>query len=351
MNQEQITKLELSIENMKNKKSRIYLIAQDTKGNAKSSIAYIYRLSLSLLNAGYNPIILHETPDYTGVSEWLGEEYMTIPHKSIEGQNLEVSPEDLIVIPELYGFVMSQVNNLPCGKIVLCQSYDYMLETLQPGQSWSDLGFLKCITTSNKQKEQIESVMRNVSFDILTPYISDNFKPQKFPAKPIITVHSRDQRDTVNLIKSFYIKFPQYRWITFRDMRNLSEKEFANGLDESCLSVWIDESSAYGTFPLESMKSGIPVLGLVPNLIPEWMSEDNGLWVNNKIQLVDFIADYLQNWLEDNVNENLFIEMRKTVESLPTKEFFEEESVKLFDKYLTSRQESFTEQLSKLQTI
>jgi len=351
MNQEQITKLELSIENMKNKKSRIYLIAQDTKGNAKSSIAYIYRLSLSLLNAGYNPIILHETPDYTGVSEWLGEEYMAIPHKSIEGQNLEVSPEDLIVIPELYGFVMSQVNNLPCGKIVLCQSYDYMLETLQPGQSWSDLGFLKCITTSNKQKEQIESVMRNVSFDILTPYISDNFKPQKFPAKPIITVHSRDQRDTVNLIKSFYIKFPQYRWITFRDMRNLSEKEFANGLDESCLSVWIDESSAYGTFPLESMKSGIPVLGLVPNLIPEWMSEDNGLWVNNKIQLVDFIADYLQNWLEDNVNENLFIEMRKTVESLPTKEFFEEESVKLFDKYLTSRQESFTEQLSKLQTI
>ena len=118
MNQEQITKLELSIENMKNKKSRIYLIAQDTKGNAKASIAYIYRLALSLLNAGYNPIILHETPDYTGVSEWLGEEYMVIPHKSIEGKNLEVSPEDLIVIPELYGFVMSQVNNLTCGRLI-----------------------------------------------------------------------------------------------------------------------------------------------------------------------------------------------------------------------------------------
>ena len=351
MNQEQITKLELSIENMKNKKSRIYLIAQDTKGNAKASIAYIYRLALSLLNAGYNPIILHETPDYTGVSEWLGEEYMVIPHKSIEGQNLEVSPEDLIVIPELYGFVMSQVNNLPCGKIVLCQSYDHMLETLQPGQSWSDLGFLKCITTSNKQKEQIESVMRNVSFDILTPYISNSFKPQTLPAKPIITVHSRDQRDTVNLIKTFYIKFPQYRWVTFRDMRSLTEKEFSAGLEESCLSVWIDETSAYGTYPLESMKCGIPVLGLVPNLIPEWMSEENGLWINNKIQLVDFIADYLQNWLEDNVNENLFVEMKKTVDSLPTKESFEKESVELFDKYLTSRQDSFTEQLSKLQTI
>jgi len=351
MNQEQISKLENSIENMKDKKSRIYLITQDTKGNAKASVAYIYRLALSLLNEGYNPIILHETPDYTGVSSWLGEEYMKLPHKSIEGQNLEISPEDLIVIPELYGFVMSQITNLPCGKIVLCQAYDHILETLQPGQSWSDLGFLKCITTSNKQKEQIESLMRNVSFDILTPYISDEFKPQTLPSKPIISVHSREPRDTANLIKSFYVKFPQYRWVTFRDMRGLTEKEFAKGLESSCLSVWIDETSGYGTFPLESMKSGVPVLGLVPNLIPEWMTEDNGLWVNNKIQMVDFVADYLQNWLEDNVNENLYVEMKKTIDSLPTKESFETECVSLFEKFLNTRRESFEEQLSKLQTI
>jgi hypothetical protein len=336
---------------MKNKKSRIYLISQDTKGNAKASIAYIYRLGLSLLNAGYNPIVLHETPDYTGVSGWLGEEYMKLPHKSIEGQNLEISPEDLIVIPELYGFIMSQITNLPCGKIVLCQAYDHILETLQPGQSWSDLGFLKCITTSDKQKEQVESIMRNVSFDILKPYISDEFKPQEYPAKPIISVHSREPRDTANLIKTFYIKFPQYRWITFRDMRGLTEKEFAKGLESSCLSVWIDETSGYGTFPLESMKSNVPVLGLVPNLVPEWMSENNGLWINNKTQMVDFIADYLQNWLEDNVNENLFIEMKKTIDSLPTKETFEKDSVSLFEKYISTRRESFEEQLSKLETI
>ena len=351
MNQEQISKLEKSIENMKDKKSRIYLIAQDTKGNAKASVAFIYRLALSLLNSGYNPTILHETPDYTGVAGWLGEEYMKIPHKSIEGQNLEISPEDLIIIPELYGFVMSQITNLPCGKIVLCQAYDHILETLQPGQSWSDLGFLKCITTSEKQKEQIESIMRNVSFDILKPYISEDFKPQTLPAKPIISVHSREPRDTANLIKAFYIKFPQYRWITFRDMRNLSEKDFARGLENSCLSVWIDETSGYGTFPLESMKCNVPVLGIVPNLIPEWMNDDNGLWINNKIQLPDFVADYLQNWLEDNVKETLYNEMKKTVESLQTKESFEKNCINLFEKYLDTRRESFEEQLSKLQTV
>ena len=226
MNQENLSKLEKSIENLKSKKSKIYLLVQDTKGNAKASIANTYRMAMSLLEGGYSPVILHEKPDYTGVASWLGQEYMDkLPHASIEGTNLEVAPEDFIVVPELYGFVMSQLTKLPCGKIVLCQAYDHLLETLQPGMTWSQLGFHKCITTSEFQKEYLEGLMRGNSYDVLPPYISEHFEPQNLPAKPIIAIHSREQRDAVNVIKAFYLKFPQYRWITFRDMRNLSEKE------------------------------------------------------------------------------------------------------------------------------
>lgn len=349
MDQEKLLKLEKSIENLRNKNLRIYLLAQDTKGNAKASIAYIYRMAKALYDSGFNAIILHEKPDYMGVSQWLGDEYMTLPHKAIEGQNLEVSPEDFIIIPELYGFVMSQISNLPCAKIVLCQSYDYMLETLQPGTSWSQVGFHKCITTSEFQKEFISNVMRGCSIDIIEPYISDEFEEQKLPAKPIIAVHTREHRDTLNLIKSFYVKFPQYRWVTFKDMRGLTEKEFAKTLSDCFLSVWIDETSGFGTFPLESMKTGIPVLGLVPNLVPHWMNEENGLWVNNKIQMVDFVADFLQNWLEDNVNETLIAEMKNTIEKINTKEKFESKVVETFDGYIKTRLESFEEQLNKLQ--
>jgi|688.fasta_scaffold152736_3 hypothetical protein len=348
MNQEQISKIELSIKNLKEKTSKIFFIVQDTKGNAKASISYIYKLALTLKNSGYNPVILHEKPDYIGVNQWLGEEYMSLPHRPIEGQNLEIAPEDFLVIPELYGFVMPQVANLPCGKIVLTQAYDHMLETLQPGQTWMQYGFLKCITTSEFQKEYLSNVMRNISYDILTPYISDEFTKPQLPPKPIIGIHSRDQRDTANVIKTFYLKFPQYRWVSFRDMRGLSEKEFAKTLQDCFLSVWIDESSGYGTYPLESMKSGVPVLGLVPNLLPHWMNENNGFWINNKSQTVDFIADILQNWLEDNLKPELFSEMEKTVQSLPTKEEFESNAISLFEGYLTTRQQSFEEQLNKL---
>lgn len=352
MNQEQISKIEKSVQNLKEKNSRIYFFVQDTKGSAKASIAYIYQMAMSLKKAGYNAIMLHEKPDYFGVANWLGQEFMdSIPHKAIEGQNLEVAPEDFVVIPELFGFVMSQLTKLPCGKIVLCQAYDHILETLQPGVSWQQLGFLKCITTSNSIKEYLESVMRNVSFDILKPFISNEFNPSNLPSKPIIAIHSREQRDSVNVIKTFYLKFPQYRWVTFRDMRGLSQKEFANGMKDSCLSVWIDESSSYGTFPLESMKCEVPVLGLVPNMVPEWMNENNGLWINNKVQIPDFIANYLQNWLEDNLNDTLFEEMKKTSETQLSESDFEKQSVELFKHYIETRLTSFEEQINKLQPV
>jgi len=351
MNTEQIEKLEKSINNMKEKKSRIYFITQDTKGNAKASVRYIYQMAMALKKDGYNSIILHEKPEYYGVSEWLGDEYMTLEHRAIEGTSLEVSPDDLIIIPEIYGFIMDQITKLPCGKVVLSQAFDHVFETLQPGQTWSQLGFYKCITTSNKQKELIESVMRSVSVDVIEPPISDVFVKNEFPPKTIVNIHTRDHRDTTNLIKTFYAKFPQYRWITFRDLRGLTETEFAEAMKDSFISIWIDQTSSFGTFPLESMKMGIPVLGLVPDTIPTWMNEDNGLWVNNKTIIVDVLSDFIQNWLEDNLNPELFANMDKTMESISTVDKFGVDTINLFSRMFELRIASFEDQLSKLETI
>jgi hypothetical protein len=295
---------------------------------------------------------LHEKPDYYGVANWLGDEYMNeLPHKAIEGTNLDVSPEDFIIIPEIYGFVMDQITNLPCGKIVLCQAYDHIFETLQPGQTWPLLGFFKCLTTSENQKEYIKNVVRNISIDVIEPKISNVFEKQQAPPKTIVSIHTREHRDTTNLIKTFYAKFPQYRLITFRDLRGLSETEFSDAMKESFVSVWIDEVSGWGTFPLESIKMGIPVIGLVPNLVPNWMNEDNGVWINNKNMFPDVIADFIQNWLEDNINPELYDNMEKTSENLSTDEKFNTDVIEFFNQIISTRLENFESQLNKLETI
>jgi len=342
-------KIQLSLTNLKEKKSRIYFLVQDTKGNARASIKFIYDMAMALKEADFNPIILHEKPDYTGVAKWLGEDYMVnLPHKSIEGQNLEMSPEDFIVVPEIYGFIMEQIKDLPCGKIVLAQSYSYVLETLQPGQSWTSFGFLKCITTNKEQMDYIDSYMKRISFDIITPTVSPLFAKAKLPAMPIIAVHSREQSDTINMIKQFYLKYPQFRWFTFRDMRSLSYSEFANSLKECFLSVWVDNESGFGTFPLESMACGVPVIGKIPDLIPEWMNENNGIWTQDKNKMVDLVAEFIQNWLEDSITPDLFLEIEKTAEVYQNEEKFKTTTISTFSGYLENRIKAFEEQLNKI---
>lgn len=348
MDLETISKVEKSIENLSHKKCRIYFMVQDTKGNAKGGVRYIYQVALTLKNNGFNSIIIHEKNDYSGVSEWLGEEYMELPHESIENQELKISPEDFIVIPEVYGHVLEQISNLSCGKIVMCQAYDHMLETLQPGVTWSQYGFMKCITTNEEQKTYIEEIMKNVSVDIITPTIPDTFNKKTLPSKPIVSIHTREQRDTMKIIKSFYLKYPQYRWITFRDMRGLNQKEFSEYLKDSFVSVWVDDTSGFGTFPIESMISRTPVIGKVPNMKPSWMNENNGVWTYELNNMCDILAEYVQNWLEDNINDDLYENCEKTGETYKNHDEFKETVISTFEEYIRGRKIAFETQLEKI---
>lgn len=348
MDKETILKVEKSIQNLNEKKSRIYFLVQDTKGNARAGVRYIYQLAKTLVESGFNAIILHEKNDYEGVSSWLGEGYSEIPHESIENQNLQISPEDYVVIPELYGHVLEQLSQIPSGKIVLCQAYDHMLETLQPGTNWSQYGFLKAITTSNEQKEYVEGIMKNVTFDIIPPLISEVFVQKDKPSKPIVSIHTRDQRDTMKIIKTFYLKYPQFRWITFRDMRGISEVQFAEYLRDSFVSVWVDDTSGFGTFPLESMASKTPVIGKVPNIKPSWMTDDNGIWTFNTNEIVDIIADFIQNWLEDNISEKLYEQGVETAQNFQDVGEFKNKIISTFERFIQTRKENFETQLEKL---
>jgi hypothetical protein len=81
------------------------------------------------------------------------------------------------------------------------------------------------------------------------------------------------------------------------------------------------------------------------------MTEDNGLWLNNKTLIVDVLSDFIQNWLEDNVNPQIYEQMEKTIVGVSTEQKFEEETLSLFSKIFETRLTSFEDQLSKFETI
>jgi glycosyltransferase involved in cell wall biosynthesis len=110
----------------------------------------------------------------------------------------------------------------------------------------------------------------------------------------------------------------------------------------------MDRESGYGTYPLESMKVGVPVIGLTPNLIPEWMNETNGIWIKDQLLLPDVIADWTQNWLEDNISPEIYKSMEETLSKLPSQETFNKKVVELFSEYLDMRAQAMEEQISKI---
>jgi glycosyltransferase involved in cell wall biosynthesis len=131
-------------------------------------------------------------------------------------------------------------------------------------------------------------------------------------------------------------------------MRGIYMTDFSKFLKESFLSVWVDNESAFGTYPLESMVSGTPVIGKTPNMLPEWMNEENGVWTNQFNEMVDVIANFIQNWLEDNISEKLYENMSLTSSKYQNKNKFESKVLELFEDYFTARLDAFQEQLDKL---
>lgn len=322
--EDQITQLLSVIDNLENKNYTMYFFTLDTKGNPTAGIANIYEHVKVLNELGFKAAILHEKDDYklvgdengNGVGDWLGLEYSKLPHVSIESQQLNISPADFIIIPEIFSNIMDQVKAFPCKKVVFSQNYDYLLELLPIGKRWNtDYGFNDVITTSQKQADYLTNLFPSINTHIVPVSIPSYFKDSDKPKIPVVAIHTRNQGDAAKIAKSFYLQYPLYKWITFKELRGLSRQNFATELSKACVAVWIDDSSGFGTFPIEAIESNTPVIGKMPNLIPEWMEtqdesgnmviKNNGVWTNTTMNIPELIATYLKVWLEDSVPSDL----------------------------------------------
>jgi len=296
-NQQNIEKLESALGRLKTSESKAYFLVYDTKGNARASIKYIYDLALTLNQNGTPSKIVVEDKSYTGVESWLDDKYKELEVLSIKDDKLELSIDDILVVPEYYSNALQQLSNVRCIKVMLVQQKEFIFETLPIGSKWIDYGFDRVITTNESTKKYILDYFPESLVYIIPPIIEDNFKPINLPLKPYVAISCRDRSIHRKLISEFYIKYPHLRWITFRDMVQMSYDEFATSLKECMVSVWVDDDSTFGTFPLESMKCNVPVVGKIPKTEPDWLTE-NGMWTYDENKLVELLGTYILAWID-----------------------------------------------------
>lgn len=319
--EEMLRVVEDNIQKMENKSFNVFFFVIDTKGNPSGSLEYIYRTALTLKELGYNVAMLHQEEEFIGVRDWLGDAAADLPHHNIEKENVEISACDFLFIPEILSSVMSQTKTLPCKRVIILQNHSFMADFMPVGVTPFDMNINEVVTTTKALKDIADEYFPGIKTHIVRPMIAPVFRNNDNPKKLIINVVSRSQDDISRIVKPFYWKYPVYKWVSFRDLRGVTQEVFADALREGAITIWLDEISDFGYSALEAAKSGSIVLAKVPATPTDWTfvyeeSEDgksasNGLnpafiWFDDIRRVPDMVASVVRTWTLDKIPQELY---------------------------------------------
>jgi hypothetical protein len=338
-----VKQLEAVYGDLENQDYNIYFYVPDfDKPSGGVGLTYDH---VRILNEnGFNANVLHTKKDFK--PEWLGERGENIPIVYLEEKKLELRMQDFVFIPEGFPQVMENLHKqkAACKKIVFCQNWYYVLNSLQPGQFWNQFGINECMSVSNIQTEYLKAIMPFLRCKQVVGSIDNDkfFPPENLEdKKPVVSfVNNRDPMKAHNVIKTFYAIFPHFRWIQFNELKDLSNEDYSAAIRESAFYIHFDEVSSWGTAPIEAYLSKTLVAGWDGVGGKEYMTNDN-IWLapNGDIfRLAIAIGQMIETWLLGEVKDETWSAMEKAT-LMYTKEEEKDSIVKAHTEYRDERME------------
>lgn len=351
-----LKKVREEIEKIDKKENNIFFFVIDTKGVPSGSLEYIYKLAKMALDAGYKASMLYQEEkdeDFIGVSEWLGEEYSSIKHQNINTSDVEITPSDILFIPEIFSNVMNQTKKLPCKRIALFQNYNYLVEQMPFAAQWGDFGILEAITNTEQNEKLLKDIYPYVKTTVIPPCIDKCFGKSNEPKKMVVNIVSNNQTDINKIIKPFYWKYPSFKWVSFRDLRGFPKSQFASLLREAAVTIWVDDDTSFGYSAIEAMKSGSVVIAKIPKEPLKWMesttSENKNVlrnccvWFDSFHLVQKAIANVVRAWITDKVPSEIYDEADKV-----PNEYLYETTNKEFISYLENTVDKRKKEMDEL---
>ena len=367
-----------AIKRLKNNDFTLYFFVVDCKNVPNGGIQYIYQLAKTLSDMKYKVKMLYQLENeytaseleelkrknkeiderrvFTGVGEWLGEEYMKLEHLNISKEEWKVSPSDFLFIPEVFSSLMKQTYQYkaPCKRIVILHNYDYITEFIPFGDEWGSYGIHNAIVNTKAQADMITNVFPYVKTNILNPYIDECFRKPIKPKKLIVNIISKRTQDVNKIMKEFYWKYPIYKFVSFRDLRGYPKDKFCEFLQESAITIWVDQETPFGYSAIEAIRSGNIVIGKVPEHLPEWMGNsnelvDNGVWTYDINMIPDILSKVLGSWMRDAIPPTIYDNIEK-LNSRYTKEEWDSNVKEIISTHITDRIKEFEEVKATIKT-
>lgn len=330
-----------AISEIERKESTMFFFVADSRNTPNSSMEYMYQLAKTVHDNGYKVCMLYqldneyteeeleeikskELPEdvnriFVGVGEWLGEEYSSLPHLNISKGTWSVAPSDFLFIPEAFSSLMFQTHqhHVPCKRIVVLQNFDYVTDMIPFGVEWANYGIRDVVSSTERQLSILKDSFPYVKGTVLPTYIPEYFRKPVKPKNLIVNIVAKNQKDVNRILKPFYWQYPSLRFVSFRDLRNFPRRRFAEMLQEGAITVWVDDSTPFGSSAVEAMRCGDIVIGKIPDNIPEWMGDDNGLkdngvWFTNVCDVPKILAEVISSWMNDDIPDELLQAMEKT---------------------------------------
>ena len=322
-----IKNVETAVSQIKDNNFTLYFFVLDSKNVPNSTMCYIYQLAKAIQDKGYNVCMLYQMENeyseeeieliksqkgvldenrmFIGVNEWLGEEYKSLKHLNIMKEPWNVGAYDFLFIPEAFPSLMylTLKEHASCKRYVILQNYNYVSEFIPLGHQWANYGIDHVVTTCEEQARRINEVFPYTKSHttIIPPYFPNYFRKPVTAKKMVVNIISKDKDDVNRIAMPFYWKYPIYNFITFKDLRGLSRKEYAEKLQEGQITVWCDDKTPFGHSAVEALKCGNLVIGKIPDTIPEWMTDDNGIWFNDIYDVPDLVYKAVATLLSDEM--------------------------------------------------
>lgn len=350
-----VERINKEIKKIDDKEFNVYFYVIDTKGVPSGSLLYIYKIAYELKSLGYNVTMLHNETEFVGIEQWADKKYAELPHSKVSDRQVTLSASDFLVIPEIYTDIMSQTRDLPCKRVMLIQNFDYLTRIIPVGVHPYEYGITDAIVNSKTVEKMVKNNLPMLRTHVLRPGISDTiFRKNDKPKKMIVNFVVKDANDASRIVKPFFWKYPQLKWVTFAQLANLPQEIFANALRDAAITVVIDDSTSFCYAALEALKTGSIVICKIPENTPEWMLNNDELsnsivWVDNLDEVADLIANLVAMWVRDDVPEELYNEMEKTASEHTMSAMKEDIQSVFVDGLFAARKKDIVDALAKAQ--
>ena len=252
--------------------SRIFYVSHDVT-EPRGGVAVLYDHVAALREHGLEAFVVHATPGFR--YPFAGND-IPVLDSSAKG---ELSPSDVLVVPEDYPSAIRSSRGVACRKVLLCQNHFYVFNALKPGETWRDFGFSAYLCVSSPVQKALKkwfgvdaSVVRPV---VDSGFFGDAFKP--FAPPLVVACMPRKGLPHLRLVQGLLATVGStFSWL---EIDGLPKEQVVARLRDAHIYVSTSVAEGLGLPPLEAMAVGCLVVGFAGGGGLDYATEDNGVWV------------------------------------------------------------------------